>query len=166
MFRRRCGGKCHQSRSAARRRASARIPVSDCERDSSRCGPVLLRAPTKPRQTRISPVDCRSPARRRATRKYPVDVRIGHGRGKGSPRIEVLPVDEQPMGDLTPTGRLPSVQAGRSGRANGGETGQHSGRELSGGASEDQRRCGSAGIGDLDKNRPPKRDACSRSYAS
>lgn len=46
-------------------------------------------------------------------------LRTGHGNGAGSPRIEVLPVDEQPAGVPAPSGAALPLQAAPARRSNG-----------------------------------------------
>jgi len=46
-------------------------------------------------------------------------LRSGHGNGKGSPRVEVLPADEQPVGVPAPSGTTQPPQAVAARRSNG-----------------------------------------------
>jgi len=46
-------------------------------------------------------------------------LRAGHGRGAGSPRVETLPIDEQPIGIPASVEPARSVEAGKVGRSNG-----------------------------------------------
>jgi len=48
-----------------------------------------------------------------------VTLRSGHGSGAGSPRVEVLPADEQPVGVPAPGGSVPRAQAAGARRSNG-----------------------------------------------